>query len=279
MAQVRLDGAGARCHMLVPPDETPMTSQHDTPPDSAGEGHTVMLQIGESADPIRIGLPSGAVQPVDMLPALRIILDTVMARAVAAAEARGRPISCKEGCAACCRHLALISDIEAQSLVDLVDQMPEPRRSVVRARFAAAGRRLTEAGLAERGRNAAGLPPEQLTALATDYFRLRIACPLLEDERCSVYNDRPLVCRRAVVTSPAAHCNDPGDKRIQLLRAPKFTAAIMLMTSDEEPPQPAVVPLPLALDPGWSNRDTGSRRGADHWMRRFVSRLAAGDGS
>ncbi len=252
--------------------------QPDSSRDATGDAHTVTLQIGETADPLRIALPPGDIPAEGLLPALRTITDTVMARAAAAAEARGRSISCKEGCAACCRHLALISDVEARSLTDLVDKMPEPRRSVVRARFAAAGQRMIEAGLAELAYNAASLPPDRLKALATDYFRLQIACPLLEDERCSVYDDRPLVCRRALVTSPAEYCADPGDNRVQLLLVPKLTAAILLMTSDEKPPRPAVVPLPFVLDWAWSNRDTTPRRGADHWMRRFVSRLAAGVG-
>ncbi|HKU94290.1 MAG TPA: YkgJ family cysteine cluster protein [Vineibacter sp.] len=255
-----------------------MMSTHDTPPSGAGEGHTVTLQIGETADPIRIGLPAGDVLPEDVLPALRTITDIVMARAAAAAEARGRTITCREGCAACCRHLALISDIEARSLADLVERMPEPRRSAVRARFAAAGKRMTEAGFAELAYNAASLLPDRLETLADDYFRLQIACPLLEDERCSVYDDRPLVCRRAVVTSPAAYCANPGDKRLQLLLVPKLTAAILLMTSDETPPRPTVVPLALALDWAWSNRDDTPQRGADIWMRRFISRLPAGVG-
>ena len=253
-----------------------MTPEHGPSPGSAGETHTVTLQIGETADPLRIALPAGDIPAEGLLPALRTITDTVMARAVAATQAKGRSISCKEGCAACCRHLALISDVEARSLADLVERMPEPRRSVVRARFAAARQRMTDAGLAEPAHTAASLPADRLKALATDYFKLWIDCPLLEDERCSVYDDRPLVCRRAVVTSPAEFCADPGNDRVQLLLVPKLTAAILLMTSDEKPPQPAVVPLPFVLDWAESNHGATPRRGADHWMRRFVSRLAAG---
>jgi Fe-S-cluster containining protein len=251
-------------------------AQHETSPGPAGEAHTVTLQIGETADPIRIALPPGEIPAEGVLPALHTITDMVMARAAVAAEAKGRTISCKEGCAACCRHLALISDIEARWLADVVDQMPEPRRSSVRARFAAAARRMTEAGLAELAYDAASLPPDRLKGLASSYFQLQLACPLLEGERCSAYNDRPLVCRRALVTSPPEFCSDPGDNRVQLLRVPQLTVAILLMTSDAQPPQPAVVPLPLALDWARSNREEAPRRGADDWMRRFVSRLAAG---
>jgi Fe-S-cluster containining protein len=252
-----------------------MTAQQDASPESTGEAHTVTLQIGDAADPLRIALPPGDVPAEDVLPALRTITDAVVARAMAATRAKGRSISCRAGCAACCRHLALISDIEARSLADVVERMPEPRRSTVRARFAVARLRMTEAGLAEPARNAASLPADRLKALATDYFKQSIACPFLEDERCSIYEDRPLVCRRVVVTSPPEFCADPGNDRVQLLLMPKLTTAILLVTSDEEPPQLAVVPLPFALDWAGPDRAAAPRRGADQWMQRFVDRLAS----
>ncbi|HEY4330425.1 MAG TPA: YkgJ family cysteine cluster protein, partial [Phycisphaerae bacterium] len=40
------------------------------------------------------------------------------------------------------------------------------------------------------------------------YFDLRIACPFLENELCSIYTDRPLVCREYQVTSPVSHCQN-----------------------------------------------------------------------
>ena len=238
------------------------------------ESHTVTLQIGDGTDPLRIVLPSGSVPPEATLPALRTITDAVVGRGIIAAHARGRSISCKSGCAACCRHMALISDIEARALAAVVAQMPEPRRSIVRARFAAARQRMEEAGLAEPARHVDHLPPDHLKALATAYFRLGIDCPFLEDERCSVYDDRPLVCRKLVVTSPPEWCADPDDDRIRPLRLPMLAAAILLVNSDEEPPRPAAMPHALALDWAETHRAAGPQRGADVWMRRFVQRLA-----
>jgi Fe-S-cluster containining protein len=253
-----------------------MTPQQQGPRSGASDTHTVTLQIGDSVDPITIALPPGEVEPEALLPALQAITDAVVAHAMNATRARGREITCKAGCAACCRHLALVSDVEARSLADLVAALPEPRRSIVRSRFAVARLRMTEAGLAGPAHDSASLSPERLKALATDYFKLSIACPFLEDECCSVYADRPLVCRRVAVTSPAAFCADPANDRVQLLLMPKLTAAIMLLTSDEVPPRPAVVPLPFALDWGKSDRASVPRRSADQWMQRFVSRLPPG---
>jgi hypothetical protein len=46
--------------------------------------------------------------------------------------------------------------------------------------------------------------------LALDYFYQRIPCPFLEDESCSIYPIRPLICREYLVTSPPEHCFDPA---------------------------------------------------------------------
>ncbi|HJQ56946.1 MAG TPA: YkgJ family cysteine cluster protein [Vineibacter sp.] len=240
-----------------------------------GEPHTLTVQLGDDAGLLKIALPPGQMPPAAVLPALQSVADAIVARAIAVAEARGQAISCGAGCAACCRHLALISDVEAQALADLVARLPAARQAHVRARFASARERLIQAGLAAPAKAATGLPPERLKALARDYFRLEIACPFLDDqERCSIYEERPLVCRRMVVTSPAVFCAEPDGDRVEMVRVPMLAAATLLLTSEEDPPQPAAVPLALALDWAESERPVIPPRGADEWMRRFAHRLA-----
>src|SRR5262245_49695341 len=143
------------------------------------ETHTFTLQLGNSAEPLRIPLPPGEVPAGAMLPTLRTMTNAVIQHAVARTAAKGQPISCKAGCAACCRHLVLLSDVEARVLADLVENMPEPRRSTLRTRFAATQQRMAEAGLAEPAENPADLPPDRLIKLAYDYFKTWIDCPFL----------------------------------------------------------------------------------------------------
>jgi Fe-S-cluster containining protein len=251
-----------------------MTQEREAAPPKE-ESHTVTLQIGDSADPLRIALPSGSVPAEAMLPALRTMTDAVVDHAIARTRARGRPISCRSGCAACCRHLVMLSDIEARVLADLVAALPEPRRSTLRARFAATQKRMSEAGLAESADNAAVLPTDHLHKLAYHYFMAGIDCPFLEDEQCSIYPDRPLACRKVAVTSPAEFCVDPNDDRVAFLRVAPVGTAVLLMTSDETPPQPAGVLLPNMLDWAAAHPEPGPRRGADRWMQRFVERLTS----
>ena len=46
-------------------------------------------------------------------------------------------------------------------------------------------------------------------------------CPLLKsDGFCSIYEDRPLICREYVVVSPPERCSDPRWQGVQVLRLP-----------------------------------------------------------
>ena len=70
-------------------------------------------------------------------------------------------IACRAGCSGCCRHLALFP-VEAANLVTAVEQLPSEVRSLLAGRIHW---------------------PENGT------------CPLLLDDRCTVYDNRPVICR------------------------------------------------------------------------------------
>jgi len=70
-------------------------------------------------------------------------------------------IACRAGCSGCCRHLALFP-VEAASLVRAVEGLPGEIRSLLAGRIQW---------------------PENGT------------CPLLLDDRCTVYDNRPVICR------------------------------------------------------------------------------------
>ena len=72
-------------------------------------------------------------------------------------------MACREGCSACCRvHLTLFP-VEAERVARAVAALPEATRRLLAGRV-----------------SAPALPP---------------TCPLLVEDRCAVYEDRPLICR------------------------------------------------------------------------------------
>jgi Fe-S-cluster containining protein len=70
-------------------------------------------------------------------------------------------IRCKAGCSECCRHLNLFP-VEAASMADVVGKLPHETRELLSGR----------ADWSEKS-----------------------ACPLLQDDRCLIYNARPVICR------------------------------------------------------------------------------------
>lgn len=152
-------------------------------------------------------IPTGRVRPRVLLPVLQQFANALVGMAEQVGRENGETVSCRAGCGACCRQLVPISRSEAHVLRDLVEAMPEPRRTIIRERFRAAVARLAELDLLRRLR---GRTDERIRDLGRDYFRAGIACPFLEEESCSIHPDRPLSCREYLVFSPPERCSDPS---------------------------------------------------------------------
>lgn len=130
------------------------------------------VTIGGERMHLAVSVPNGPARVGDLLPVFRGLAEAVVGVGVRAVERDGKAISCRAGCWACCRQPVPVSESEARAIKQLVDGMAEPRRTWVRERFAAAVRRLTEAGLRERLQN----PGEGgAQAVGLDYFRLGLA--------------------------------------------------------------------------------------------------------
>src|SRR4051812_18808290 len=187
----------------------------------------VRLTIGGQPVRLDIAVPTAPTRLMDLLPVFQGLANVEVGVAVQSVERQGKSLSCRKGCGACCRQPVPITETEARALTQLVDEMPEPRRSLVRDRFADGLRRLDAAGMLKRIRNQDEVISRGGTQLAVDYFHLGIACPFLEDESCSIRLNRPLACREFLVTSPPEHCAHPEGDRVSKvpLRGEIFRAA------------------------------------------------------
>lgn len=185
----------------------------------------------------------------ELLPLFRAIDNAVIDRAVERLDA-GETVSCQKGCSACCRAQPVpVTPPEAYALFKLVEELPEPRRTEVRERFAERVRVLREAGLLARYFQNTPAGPEEARALAHQYFRLNLVCPFLEAGACSIHPDRPFVCRQYLVTSPAELCADPFANPVRPVAIPIAPATATLRVGSEVLGTPQfTVPLVLALE-------------------------------
>lgn len=184
--------------------------------DSWVTGNFVLRINGEPVE-MQMTVPAFPIKPHRMLPVFQQMSSAVVDSCVRATEAEGKEISCKAGCGACCRQAVPISEVEAYQLAELVEAMPEPRRSIVKQRFADALAHFTEIDwfsqlIDLKDMASSGDPdfsPDDYERVVTGYMHEGFACPFLEDESCSIHPDRPLVCREYLVTSPAENCKAP----------------------------------------------------------------------
>ena len=78
-------------------------------------------------------------------------------------------LQCGAGCSGCCHHHLSVFAVEAAVLTEAIQALPEATQA-----------RIQQQAIEVQAREAKGKP---------------VACPLLVDNRCSVYESRPLICR------------------------------------------------------------------------------------
>jgi Fe-S-cluster containining protein len=200
----------------------------------------------------RVTVPAGPTRTTDLLPFARALADAVVGQACRAAEAAGEPIACKKGCGACCKNLVAISEVEARRIRAVVEALPEPRRTEIQARFAAARQRLEQAGLLDTLQASDRITAEEYAALVGTYFQQGIDCPFLEEGACSIYAERPITCREYLVTSPPEYCGRPGSEGVR--RVPLPLRVFNAVARWQVPPGEHLLErwVPLILAPEWA---------------------------
>jgi len=114
-------------------------------------------------------------------------------------------ITCGRGCAACCSEPVYVERQEVLLLARRLLDLPEATRQRVLAR--------TRAWVAKF--RASPLLTEKLPHVLA-YRALRMPCPLLENQECLLYQDRPNACRMHMAIGPREKCEDDAQRLDQL---------------------------------------------------------------
>jgi Fe-S-cluster containining protein len=96
-------------------------------------------------------------------------------------------IRCGRGCSACCSQMFSISPLEAAAIARTVAAVDARDRERLRERAHAYLRRAAAEGL---------LADDGAGESVTPRTGVRIQCPALLDDACSIYEARPLICRK-----------------------------------------------------------------------------------
>jgi Fe-S-cluster containining protein len=153
--------------------------------------------------------------------------------------------------------LVPLSAPEAFALREYIEQLPTDRQTHLLNRLSDTKDRLKREGLWDRLSDVAEastlVPDEELDPINRSYYSLRIPCPYLEDEMCSIYESRPSACRELLVTSPAELCQDMARNPVRPLPVSMRISSILGLvwgTMTSSPPR--LIPLPMALE--WAER-------------------------
>lgn len=227
-----------------------------------------------------VDVPSAFVPVTAIVPLLQRIGQEAMALEERSAGRAGQTVSCQKGCAACCRLLVPVSAPEAFALWDMIAQLPSDRRALLESRVTDAIARLKAAGLHDR-LVAVAESTGQLTDLDLDdvnraYYALRLPCPFLENELCSIYEHRPAACRELVVTSPPELCDDIEHNPVRALPVPiRISTALAHMWAEAQAGPARLIPLVLAT--AWAGRHEAEgqmRRPGRDWLQPALDAAA-----
>lgn len=137
--------------------------------------------------------------PRDILAELHAIYDDFQRRADTFKADPNNPHLCRAGCSHCCKHGAVFAVTLAEALQWslAIDTLPEPARTTVRSQARDLLDRQHRSFAAVPGpADAPGRRDEPLfSSRITRLNSTSPACPLLISDLCSVYHDRPMLCR------------------------------------------------------------------------------------
>jgi Fe-S-cluster containining protein len=242
----------------------------------------VTLRVGTQPVDIDLTVPARPVKLHRMIPIFQQLTEMFVDASTARAAGEGQSVSCKAGCGACCRQAVPMSEAEMQQIAELVGAMPEPRRSEIRARFAAGVERIRSTGWFDamdayveaapsRPRE---LARQQLNELALRYFRLGVPCPFLEEESCSIHPDRPLACREYLVSSPAENCRSLGSGTVRKIEiAWKLSRPLKEISQLHRFGKDRFLPLILALELVERHPHDLPEKTGPEWMTAFFEEL------
>lgn len=231
----------------------------------------VRLNLNGQPVDMQMTVPARPVKPQRMLPVLQKMTDAFVDLAVGAS---GESVSCREGCGACCSQAIPLAEIEAHGIAELVEAMPEPRRTEVRDRFEVAFSHFASIGWFDRLTACASLPVKERERVFLDYFAENIPCPFLVEDSCTIHADRPLTCREYLVSSPAENCSEPSATSIRRIEVPiKPSVPARRLGQTKMIAGVDFIPLVAALKWVERNGDNFAEKTGERWMADFFGHL------
>jgi Fe-S-cluster containining protein len=185
----------------------------------------------------------------DIIPAARVICDKITDVTIEQIRAQGQIIPCRKACAACCNYLVSLSVPEAFCFKQEIFHKKKYQLNRTLQPYFHAARRIVKYR-----------PPDHLLEspsnssvnfygpkiLAAWYAGLNITCAFLRNSQCTIYEQRPFVCREHLVTGSEYGCRGKSSKT-QIIEMPVQMGNVLCLLSKELCDAGDAVMMPLAL--------------------------------
>jgi len=229
----------------------------------------------------RIGFGKGQARLADIVPLARTLCKKITDVVLESMRSDGGRIPCCRGCSACCsRCLVPLSVPETLRLKEDISAAPAyQRESMWRACLLAARRILSQ----KPPKPFIGQTEEVSTVSSVDlnlvsnwYASLKLPCPFLYKDVCTIYEQRPLACREHFVEGSARACRGQRGTAEVVQMPVQVPNALGQLASELEGMSVEAVILPLALVWCEENPERAERTWpAPIMVKRFVEIIKA----
>ncbi len=256
-----------------------VTGGPNTEQDYRSGSTTLSLELDVLGEPVRFDLKVANVQArlSDIAPLARTLSAKLVGATLDRLGAEGKNVPCRKGCSACCRYLVPLSVPEVFRLAEDMSAMPaSDRETSMQASLDTAriilDRMPADFRTAEPAQAEDGVRSKQLSEW---YAGLGLSCPLLSDNLCVLYEQRPIACREHMVISSADSCDPASTHKQNVVKMPvSVIECLGLLTAELEQSDVEAVMLPLALPWAQENAERSRRTWpAPAMVERFVEIL------
>ncbi len=163
-----------------------------------------------------IALSQSRAKLSDIVPLARVLSSKFAIMTLEQIRKDGETIGCCKYCSVCCKYLVPLSIPEAFRLNDEIMALPEQFRQQFTHSFVDAAEKILSKENEDFDLNESSVNQLQLKQISKWYSALQLSCPLLFDDLCTLYEQRPLACREHIVTGSAdlCHLDSAGEPRI-----------------------------------------------------------------
>lgn len=157
-------------------------------------------------------------------------------------------VACCKYCSACCKYLIPLSIPEAFRLNDEIMAMPEQFRQQYTQSFVDAAEKILRREDKSLDPDDSSTKQSEIDEISKWYSKLELSCPMLFDDLCTLYDQRPLACREHIVTGSSELCpiGSVGEPRV--VRMPVSILDVLgELTAELTDSEVEAVILPLAM--------------------------------